>query len=76
MSTQEPMTQRRMTWLITLVVWGTALLVAVGISYFFKVSFWLSLGVVAAAWVINGIVAEIEDRMPGGFLNPRRKKEP
>jgi len=29
--------------------------------------------VVGAALVINGVVAEVEDRAPGGFLNPRNK---
>lgn len=65
---------RRAIWLLGVMVWGAALLVAAGISYFAKLNFWLCVGLVAAAWVLNGIVAEIEDRAPGGFLNPRPKK--
>lgn len=53
-------------------MWGTAVLVAAAISYFSGLSIWLSLGAVVVAWVVNGIIAEIEDRLPGGFLNPRR----
>jgi Flp pilus assembly protein TadB len=71
-NTQEPKLPRRTTWLIALIVWGAALLVAVVISYLSNLNIWICLGVVVAAWVVNGIIAEIEDRLPGGFLNPRR----
>ena len=72
---KEVPTRRRRTWIISLIVWGFALLCAAGFSYFSKLNFWLCLGVVAAAWIINSIIAEIEDRLPGGFLNPRKNKK-
>jgi uncharacterized membrane-anchored protein YjiN (DUF445 family) len=43
-------------------------------TYFFSLNFWVAFGITAAALVLNGIVVEIEDRMPGGFLNPRKRK--
>ena len=43
-------------------------------NYFFGLGFWVTFVITAVALVLNGIVAEIEDRVPGGFLNPRRKK--
>lgn len=67
--------RRRITWLLILFVWGSALVIAVGISYFSKLNIWLCLGIVVVAWVINGAVAEIEDRLPGGFLNTKDKSK-
>ncbi len=37
--------------------------------------FWGGAAIVAAALVINGVVAEVEDRAQGGFLNPRGKSK-
>lgn len=37
--------------------------------------FWVAFLIVAGALVVNGVVAEIEDRAPGGFLNPNRGKD-
>lgn len=42
-------------------------------AHFFELDYWLCFLITAAALVLNGIVAEVEDRMPGGFLNPRKK---
>ena len=41
------------------------------LTYLSGLSFWWAFAIVVAAVVLNGIVAEVEDRMPGGFLNPR-----
>jgi hypothetical protein len=77
MDTQHQDAQRPRKWLIAVTVWGGAFVVAACISYFSRLNFWICLGIVAVAWVINGIVATIEDHMPGGFLNPGQKsKEP
>jgi len=35
--------------------------------------FWGAFAIVGAALLINGVVAEIEDRQPGGFLNRKEK---
>ena len=60
--------------LLYMVVWisicGLAGLVA---AHFFDLSFWVTFGITAAALVLNGVVAEIEDRATGGFLKPRKK---
>jgi hypothetical protein len=60
--------------LLYLVVWlsicGLSGLVA---GIFFGLGFWVIFGITAGALLLNGIVAEIEDRRPGGFLNPRKK---
>jgi hypothetical protein len=32
--------------------------------------FWAGVAIVAVALFANGIVAEVEDRAPGGFNNP------
>jgi hypothetical protein len=60
--------------LLYIVVWisicGLAGLVA---AHFFGLSFWVTFSITAAALVLNGILAEIEDRRPGGFLGPRKK---
>ena len=60
--------------LLYLAVWificGLAGLVT---TYFLGLRFWVTFGITAAALVLNGVVAEIEDRTPGGFLRPRKK---
>jgi hypothetical protein len=60
--------------LLYLLVWflicGLAGLVA---AIVFGLSFWVIFGITAGALLLNGIVAEMEDRRPGGFLNPRKK---
>ena len=60
-------------WRLFVVVWGTVLILAFAVSRIWRVNFWMVFGITAAALVINGIVAEVEDRLPGGFLNPRTK---
>jgi hypothetical protein len=37
--------------------------------------FWGAFLIVAVALVVNGLVAEVEDRAPGGFLNPKGKSK-
>ena len=62
--------------LLYIVAW-LAICGAVGgiAAYGFHLSFWITFAITAAALVINGFVAELEDRMPGGFLNPRGDKK-
>ena len=67
------MSRKKSTWIMALLVWGSALVIAAAVSYLFKLNFFLCFGLVAIAWVLNGVIAEVEDRLPGGFLNPRRK---
>jgi len=63
--------KRRMLYLTIWVV--ICSVVGIVAAYFFNVGFWLAFLITAAALLLNGVVAEIEDRRPGGFLNPRKK---
>jgi hypothetical protein len=65
----SPRTRR----LIFAAVWGLAIVFALGLSYSYGISFWWAFALVAVAFIINGFVAEVEDRAPGGFLNPNAK---
>lgn len=38
--------------------------------------FWWTLGIGAAALVVNGLFATLEDDLPGGFNNPDGKSTP
>jgi len=40
----------------------------------FNLSFRIVFAITAGALMLNGIVAEIKGRRPGGFLNPRREE--
>ena len=53
-------------------VWGIALLIAVLASYILDVGFVWTIIIIAIAMLINGLVATIEDRSPGGFLNAKK----
>jgi hypothetical protein len=48
--------------------------VLAGLSALFSrlsgLSFWTMAAILAAAWLINGLVATVEDDVPGGFNNP------
>lgn len=63
------------TRLFYIVIWllisGLAGLAAASI---FGLSFWVMFAITGVALMLNGLVAEIEDRKPGGFLNPRKKE--
>ena len=64
----------RIRWLV-IVVWGGALALALIISRIWHLNFWIVFGIVALSLVINGFIAEIEDRSPGGFFYPTKKKK-
>jgi len=40
------------------------------LSWMSGLPFWAGVAIVAVALFANGIVAEVEDRAPGGFNNP------
>ena len=53
-------------------LWISAILAIAGIiTWLFDVNFFLVAGLLAASLILNGLLAEWEDRRPGGFLNPR-----
>ncbi len=45
------------------------------LSWLSGMPFWSGAVIVAAVLVINGVAAEVEDRVSGGFLNPRGKSK-
>jgi hypothetical protein len=60
-------------WKIAAFIWLSILLIAVLASYILDVSLGWTIVIIVIAMLINGLVAEIEDRSPGGFLNPANK---
>ena len=61
--------------LLYIAVWLAFCVAAGGIATsVFGLSFWITFAITAAAMVVNGLIAELEDRMPGGFLNPKTDK--
>lgn len=50
---------------------GLAIAVIIGslISWFSDLPFWASFAIVVVAMVLNGVLAEYEDNLPGGFNN-------
>ena len=55
-------------WLLICVLVGSVA------TYFFHLPFWVAFVITASALVLNGVIAEVEDRMKGGFLNSRRDR--
>ncbi len=51
-----------------------ALVIAAIITYFGNIPFWGAFLIALGAIYINGVIAEKEDNMPGGFLNPHGDK--
>ena len=45
------------------------------ITWLSKLPFWASFMIVVVAMVLNGILAEYEDNLPGGFNNPMPEDE-
>ena len=68
------MKNKTFAWFIGVVVWGGALVLALTVSHFSKLNFWVVFAIIAISLILSGIFAEIEDHAPGGFLNPKDKK--
>jgi len=55
------------------------LVIACGIGYilasFTPLPFWVAFSVVVFSMVINGIIADYEDNLPGGFNKPMSQEE-
>ena len=55
-------------WLKYAVVWlAICFSVGAAMNYFFDLNFWFSSAGFGAALVINGLIADWEDRQPGGW---------
>ena len=56
------------------VIWlGVVAVVGLGLSYISGLPNWGASAIIAAALIVTGLVAEIEDRSPGGFLGTEKK---
>ena len=64
------------SWLIYTAAWFAicGLLGLLGVK-FFSMSFWMGFCIAAVALVLNSLIAEIEDRSPGGWLHPGTGKK-
>ena len=51
-------------------------MLAFGLSAWAHLNFWICLGVIVFAILVNGIIAMIEDEMPGGFNKPKPDDPP
>ena len=59
---------------IHLVIWlGIVAVVGLGLSYISGLPYWGASAIIAVALIVTGLVAEIEDRSPGGFLSAEKK---
>jgi asparagine N-glycosylation enzyme membrane subunit Stt3 len=65
------------TWLIYSVAWLAicGLLGVLGLK-FLGISFWMGFCIAAVALLLNGLIAEFEDRSPGGLLHSGDDKKP
>jgi len=65
--------KRLVDWRIFVPSVVVAGLIAWAVYRWAGVPFWVSAAIVVSAILINGFVALIEDEIPGGFNNPRKK---
>ena len=68
--------RRFIDWRIFFIMIGLASLLAFGLHGWTHLNFGICLGMVVGAILINGIIASIEDEMPGGFNNPKPDDPP
>ena len=59
---------------VFLIVVGCIALVAYAVSYFSGMNFWVMFLICLASIFINGLILDLEDRLPGGFLNPTKEQ--
>ena len=56
-------------------IWlGIVAIFGLGLSYISGLPYWGASAIIAGALIITGLVAEVEDRSPGGFLSTEKKK--
>ena len=58
-------------------IWlGVVAVGGLGLSHITGLPYWGAMAIVAAALIVTGAVAEIEDRSPGGFLSADKRVSP
>jgi len=55
---------------LPLIVFAVIATLSALVSRWSGLGFWVTVGILSAAWLINGVVAVVEDDVPGGFNNP------
>ena len=69
--------QHRSRWKLSpkhLAVWlGVVAVGGLGFSYISGLPYWGASAIIAAALIVTGLVAEVEDRSQGGFLSTEKK---
>jgi len=55
---------------LPLIVFAVIATLSALVSRWSGLSFWATVVILAAAWLVNGVVAVVEDDVPGGFNNP------
>jgi hypothetical protein len=68
--------KRFVDWRIFCAVMIVALIVSLALHAWLGLNLWVCLGIVVVAILANGIVATIEDEMPGGLHNPKPEDDP
>ncbi len=53
---------------------GVVAVVGLGLSYISGLPFWGASAIIASALIITRLVAEFEDKSPGGLLNTEKKE--
>jgi uncharacterized membrane protein YhdT len=56
-----------------LAAWTIVALLSLSASYVTGLSYWWAISTVVVAMLLNSIIAEFEDRLRGGFLDPAKK---
>jgi len=65
--------KRLVDWKVVAITLPVASLIGWGLHWWSGLGFWPSLAIVIVALAINAIVALVEDELPGGFGNPKRR---
>lgn len=55
---------------LPLTVFAVIAAISALVSRWSGLGFWTTAAILAAAWLVNGVVAVVEDDAPGGFNNP------
>jgi hypothetical protein len=63
--------KRFIDWRIFIIMMAVASLLAFGLHAWIHLNFWVCLEIVVVGILLNGIIATLEDEMPGGFNNPK-----
>jgi len=72
---QQPV-KRFVDWRVFGSVMTIAVILAFGFHRWIGLNFWACLALVVFAILVNGLIAAVEDELPGGFNNPKPDGNP